>query len=307
MLPFAPDFEYVAPTSVDEAVRLLCLEGSMAIAGGTDLLPSMKHGLFSPGRLVSLARIPELHAVSALPDGSVALGAGLSLRDIARNPVVRTAWPALAAACRTIGTSTIQAMGTLGGNVLLDTRCLFYNQPEGWRQSIGYCLKKDGSMCHVAPKGRGCYAAHSADTVPALWLYGAILELAGADGRRAIRIQDLYADDGMRHLRLQRGEVLVAVRLPPPEAPVIHRKARTRAAIDYGWLLVAAARDTSGAYRAVVSSVGSAPVEVAGATPEELADAAFRAVQPLATHLLPAPYRKKMVRVEVRRAAEALA
>lgn len=306
MLPFAPDFDHAAPDTVEEAVRLLSTEGAMPIAGGTDLLPSMKHGLFQPRLLVSLARIAELRAVQALPDGSVAIGAGLTLREVARNPLVRKSWPALADACRTVGTSTIQAMGTLGGNVLLDTRCLYYNQPEGWRESIGYCLKKDGSMCHVAPKGRGCYAAHSADTVPALWLYGALAELAGPDGRRAVRVQDLYADDGMRHLKLQRGEVLVALRLPPPTAPVVHRKSRTRAAIDYGWLLVAASRDPSGMYQAVVSAVGSAPVEVTGSSAEDLAESAFRAVQPLATHLLPAPYRKKMVRVEVRRAAESL-
>jgi 4-hydroxybenzoyl-CoA reductase subunit beta len=307
MLPFAPTFDYDAPTDVDTAVRLLAREGAVALAGGTDLLPSMKHGLFTPRHVVSLARIPELRAVSALPDGGVALGACLTLRDVQRSTLVQTQWPALAAACRTVGTSTIQAMGTLGGNVLLDTRCVYYNQPEGWRQSIGYCLKKSGSVCHVAPKGRGCYAAHSADTVPALWLYDAQVELAGPDGRRTVRVADLYAEDGMQHLKLRRGEVLVALRLPPPSAPVVHRKARTRAAIDYGWLLVAVSRDTSGAYRAVVSAVGSAPVELRADSAEALAEAAFRGVQPLATHLLPAPYRKKMVRVEVRRAAEALA
>jgi 4-hydroxybenzoyl-CoA reductase subunit beta len=306
MLPFAPTFDYEAPSTVEDAVRMLAIDGAVAVAGGTDLLPSMKHGLFVPRRLVSLSRIDELRGVSALPDGGIALGAGLTLREVARHPVVRTSWPALAAACRTVGTSTIQAMGTIGGNLLLDTRCMYYNQPEGWRASIGGCLKKDGSVCHVAPRGRGCYAAHSADTVPVLWLYDALVELAGPDGRRTVRVADLYADDGMRHLKVRRGEVLVAVRLPSPIAPVVHRKARTRAAIDYGWLLVGATRDTSGMYHAVVSAVGSAPVQVSGASPDALAEAAFRAVQPLATHLLPAPYRKKMVRVEVRRAAESL-
>ena len=102
---------------------------------------------------------------------------------MARNATVRAHWPALADAAGTIATPTIQAMGTLGGNVMLDTRCMYYNQPAGWRKALGYCLKREGTVCHVAPKGRGCYAAHSADTIPALWLYGASAEFATRQGR----------------------------------------------------------------------------------------------------------------------------
>ena len=304
MLPFAP-FSVETPDTWAMCHALLAAPGARLIAGGTDLLPSMKHRIFRPGALVSTRRLPGFREVADTASGGLSLGAGLTLRDVARLPAVRERYPALAAACTTIGTPTIQAMGTLGGNVMLDTRCMFYNQPEGWRAGIGGCLKCDGSVCHVAPKGKGCYAAHSADTIPALWLYGASVELSSAEGTRVVFVADLYRDDGIAWHTVRPGEVLTRVILPPPGAAVVHRKLRTRAAIDYGLLLVAAERSDAG-YRAVVSAVGPRPIEVRGATPEALAEAAFLAVQPLGTHLPPAPWRKKMVRVEVRRAAEGL-
>ncbi|MFZ5477731.1 MAG: FAD binding domain-containing protein [Myxococcota bacterium] len=300
MLPF-PALDHVAPASLAEALDAY-VPGAILVAGGTDLLPSVKHRLFQPRPLVSLRRVAELHGVTETADG-LALGAGLTLRRVAR--LVRDRYPALADACETVATPTIQAMGTLGGNVMLDTRCVYYNQPEGWRAAIGGCLKAEGSVCHVAPKGTGCYAAHSADTVPVLWLLDARLELASREGVRQVAIHDMYRPEGRRWHKALPGEILTRVLLPRPAAAVVHRKGRTRAAIDYGWLVVAASRDPSG-YRAVVSAVGPEPVEVRGASPAELAEAAFRAVQPLATHLQPATWRKKMVRVEVRRAAESL-
>lgn len=304
MLPFA-GFSLEAPDTWAACHRLLAEPGARLLAGGTDLLPSMKHRIFRPGVLVSVRRLPTMRDVAELADGTLALGGGLTLREVNRLAVVRERYPALAAACATIGTPTIQAMGTLGGNIALDTRCVYYNQPEGWRASIGGCLKCDGSVCHVAPKGKGCYAAHSADTVPALWLHGASVELSSAAGIRVVALPALYGDDGRSWLGVRPDEVLTRVLLPPPREAIVHRKLRTRASIDYGLLLVAAARTATG-FRAVVSAVGPQPVEVAGSTPEDLAEAAYGAVQPLATHLPPAPWRKKMVRVEVRRAAESL-
>jgi 4-hydroxybenzoyl-CoA reductase subunit beta len=300
MLPF-PELDYVAPASLDEALDRYT-PGAILVSGGTDLLPSVKHRLFQPRPLVSLRRVPELQRVEETA-GGLAIGAGLSLRRVAR--LVRDRYPALAAACETVATPTIQSMGTIGGNVMLDTRCVYYNQPEGWRQAIGGCLKAAGTVCHVAPKGRGCYAAQSADTVPALWLYGATLELVSLRGTRHIAIHEMYRDEGRAWHHAAPDEILTRVLLPAAKAPVAHRKGRTREAIDYGWLLVAVAREAD-RYRAVVSAVGPTPVEVRGASPAELAENAFRAVQPLATHLQPAPWRKKMVRVEVRRAAESL-
>jgi 4-hydroxybenzoyl-CoA reductase subunit beta len=303
MLPLDP-FGFEAPDSLDEALVLLREPGARPIAGGTDLVPSMKHRLFAPNLLVSTRRLPELRGIGAVEDGGLAIGAATTLRDVGRNPTIRERYPALAAACATIATPTIQAMGTLGGNVMLDTRCVFYNQPAGWRAALGGCLKKDGTICHVAPRGTGCYAAHSADTVPALWLYGAQIEVASGHGVRRIGLADIYADDG-RTPPLRTDELLTRIVLPAPSDAVVHRKARARGAIDYALVLVAVARG-SAAYRAVISAIGPRPIAVEANTPAELAEAATKACQPLPTHLQPSPWRKKLLRVEVARAAALL-
>lgn len=305
MLPF-PRFSYEAPERLADALALLAEPGAMPVSGGTDLLPSMKHRLFEPTVLVSTRRIEGMRGIEPTADGGLAIGAGVTLRDVARSALVRRGWPALAAACATIATPTIQNMGTLGGNVMLDTRCMYYNQPAGWRASLGYCLKREGTVCHVAPKGKGCYAAHSADTVPALWLYGAVVELVGKGGVRQIPISAFYADDGIAWMKAERGDLCTRILLPAAVGSVTHRKLRTRQAIDYAWLLLAVQRPAEGPLRAVLSAIGPRPIVVEGEDPATLAENAFRATQPLATHLLAAPYRKRMVRVEVRRAAEAL-
>lgn len=302
MLPF-PQFGYAAPATVAEAVALLARPGARVLAGGTDLLPSMKHRLFPETEvLVSTRRLADLRGITELPDGTLAIGAACTLHSLARHPEILTRYPGLAAACRTVATPTIQRTATLGGNVLLDTRCLYYNQPAGWREAVGGCLKCEGSVCHVAPKGKGCYAAHSADTVPTLMLLGAQAEIVGAAGARIAPVATLSGADG-RDSPLRPGELLTRLLLPPPVAPTVHRKLRTRAAIDYGLLLVAAQRREDGLH-VIVSGTGPRPVYVHGTDAAEVAEEAWRLVQPLGTHGPPVPWRKRMVRVEVRRALE---
>ncbi len=375
LLPL-PSFDLARPTSIDEAVRLLAEPGARALAGGTDLLPNLKYGLLAPARLVALNGLAELRRIETLPDGTLRLGAGCTLARVGTHPDVRARFPALAAACGTVATPTIQNMATLGGNLLLDTRCTWYNQPAGWRDAIGGCLKCDGTVCHVAPRGKGCYAAQSADTVPVLWLYDAVAELVSEAGTRRVPVRELVGgDDGRTPNVLRAGELLVAVELPgealrrgtltrlapsgassgergedasaeggaapgaastgplprrspsngdregagppPPQAAeqaspprVAFRKGRARGALDYGWLLVAVRRDVEASggvtWRAVISGTGPRLVEVSGASVEALAEAAHDAVQPLGTHLENVPWRKAMVRVEVRRAADSL-
>ena len=304
MLPF-PTFSYEAPERLEDALAVAAAPGSRIVAGGTDLLPSMKHRLFTPATLLSLRRVSALKGISQTEDGGLSIGAMATLRQVRRSPLVTAAYPALAEACRTIGTSTIQAMGTLGGNVMLDTRCLFYNQPAGWRESIGGCLKAQGRICHVAPKGKGCYAAHSADTIPALWLYGASVEFASSRGTRTVSIADLYDEDGRTWVKAQADEILTRILLPASDAPVVHRKVRVRAAIDYGLLLVAVQRTGSGA-RAVLSALGPQPIIVQADNAADLPEVAYKAARPLHTHAIASVWRKQMVRVEVKRALETL-
>ncbi len=303
MLPL-PRFAWQAPDTLHGLLDAAARPGARILAGGTDLLPSMKHRLHRPSLLVSARRLPELAAI--YEDGDdLCIGAFATLRAVRRHPVVRAELPALADACATVATPTIQAMGTLGGNLCLDTRCAFYNQPEGWRQALGGCLKADGDVCHVARKGAGCYAAHSADTVPVLWLLGARARIAGRRGTREVPVSELYdGADGRRWLRLEPGEVLTHVLVPRRGAPVVHHKVRLRASIDYAALLVAVRREGSGA-RAVISAVGPAPVEVRAARAEELPDLAHARVKPLGTHVVSTAWRRHMVRVAVRRALDA--
>ena len=302
MLPL-PRFRLDRPDTLADALACVA-DGAVPIAGGTDLLPSMKHRLFEPARVVALSGIASLRSIAAV-DGGLELGAAVTLREVARDERVQRLFPALVDAAHTVATPTIQAMGTLGGQVALDTRCVFYNQPAGWRASVDGCLKKDGSVCHVAPKGTGCYAAHSADTIPVLWLHDAVIALASINGAREVPLRDLYGEDGRTWLGVRPGELITSIRLPAPTSSVVHRKVRLRSAIDYGALLVAVAASDQG-LRAVVSAVGPRPVEVVGATPEALAEAAHAAAHPLATHLHPVPWRKALVRIEVLRAAAAL-
>lgn len=316
MLPLPP-FELACPRTVEEAVALLVAHpGARVLAGGTDLLPSMKYGLYDPPLLVSLGGLDALAGLEPTPDGGLALGARVSLHTLRNSPVVNRDYPALSDACSTIATPTIQRMGTLGGNLLLDTRCAYLNQSTFWRGALGGCLKcvtDQAALCHVAPRGRGCYAAHSADTVPVLLLYKARVELHGPGGVRTLPLAELYGDDGRTFLNKSPDELLTRVLLPPPgPGVVVHRKLRTRAAIDYALLLVAARRDADGG-RVIVSAVGPRPVEVLGVAEaiargdaEAAAELAHSQVQPLSTHLPPATWRKRMVRVEVRRAVQSL-
>jgi len=281
-------------------------------------LPSMKYGLFADPTLVSTRRIAGLAEIRA-EGGGLSIGAGVTLRELQRDPRVRAHYPALAEAAATVATPTLQAMGTLGGNICLDTRCLWYNQSDFWRGSLGGCLKCVGDVCHVAPRGDGCYAAHSADTVPVLQLFDARVEVVSVRGTRQIALSELYDVDGRTWLRLERDELLTRVLLPaPPDAWVGYRKLRARGAIDYPLLLTATRVDLSGGKpsggRIVVSAVGPKPVEIddvsallATSDWREAAEVAYKQAFPLATHTWSSTWRKKMVRVEVRRALEAAA
>lgn len=321
-----PAFDYRVPREVGEAVSLLAEYGEDAkvLAGGTDLLPSMKQGLFTPKVLVSLRGMAELRGIRDAEGGGLRVGAATTLRDVARDPRVLALYPALADACSTVATHIIQGTGTLGGNVLLDTRCTYYNQSAFWRTALGFCLKKGGDVCHVARTSPTCMATASADTVPALILMGAKARLVGAAGERVVPVESLYTDDGRDWNTLRQGELLTEVLLPPPApgSAILHRKMRRRQAIDYGFLLAAVRVDGDVAggltdARVVVSCVGPRPVvtplgDLVAGRPltaelaEEIAHAAARPAAPLTTHGVMPSYRKKMIRVTVRRALDTL-
>lgn len=245
-----PQFSVESPTTLDAALALLAEHAGRAlpIAGGTDLLPNLKHRIAEPELLVSLANVKELAGIRLEDDGSLVIGAMTPLDRVASHPEVRARAPALAQAAGIVASPQIRRMGTLGGNVMLDTRCRYINQTHFWRQALGFCLKKDGSVCHVVAGGKKCVAAASNDTAPALMSLGGELTFRSKSGERRTKIDELWKTDGIFNKRSGLDELLVSVRVPRQHAG--HRgaygKLRERGSFDFPQLGIAARVDLDG-------------------------------------------------------------
>ncbi len=237
-----PWFEFRSPRTVAEAAKILAAEGprAMLIAGGTDLVPNMKRRHQTPATLVSLRRVPELKKFA---NGSgLALGAGLTLTEVVDSAQLRATYPGLWQAAAQIATPHLRNMGTLGGNLCLDTRCTYYNQNYEWRQAIDFCLKKEGETCWVATASKRCVAVSSTDSAPALIALGAKVKLVSSGGERELALADLYRNDGIDYLSRKPDEILTEVVLPPSEGwKSSYWKLRRRGSFDFPVLGVAAA------------------------------------------------------------------
>ena len=264
-----PAFRLTKPGSLAEALSALAENPeALPVAGGTDLLVSMKQGLFHPTRLVDLKGVLELKRIEITERG-VSLGACLRLSELRDHPELRRSYPALSEAAGLVSSPPLQNRGTLGGNVCLDTRCWYYNQSAFWRQSRGYCLKREGNICQAAPGSKRCYATFSSDTVPALIALGARVTLArwheGTLAEREFPLEDFFVEDGIRRNVLCPGEVVVGLRLPLMDnLRSGYRKYRQRASIDYPLVSLAVAlRIVEGKLqdvRVVVGALASAPI-----------------------------------------------
>ena len=241
-----PWFGFRSPSSIGEAARVLTGEGpqAMLIAGGTDLLPNMKRRHQTPSTLVSLGRIGELKKIAN--GAGAALGAGLTLNEIVASPLVREKYTGLYQAAAQVATVHLRNMGTLGGNLCLDTRCNYYNQNYEWRKAIDFCLKKDGDICWVATASKRCVATSSTDCAPALISLGASVRLVSAQGEREVELADLYRNDGIDYLARRADEILTEVKLPPATGwKSCYWKLRRRGAFDFPVLGVAVAVKTA--------------------------------------------------------------
>ena len=243
-----PAFALQRPETVEDAVRLRSSEeGARYLAGGTDMVVNIRRGIEQPTALVDLTGIGELGEIAVGPDG-IDIGAAVPLAAVAAHENVRRDYRAVAEAAGEVAGPTHRNYGTVGGNLCLDTRCLFYNQSEWWRRSNDYCLKHRGGICHVAPGGKRCFAAFSGDLAPAALVHRAEITLAGAAGRRRVALDALYRDDGMDHLTLAPGELVVALHLPAATAGLRsgYRKSRIRGSIDFPLAGVAVALGMEG-------------------------------------------------------------
>jgi 4-hydroxybenzoyl-CoA reductase subunit beta len=327
-----PKFQYVGARSLDEAVEVLAEQGpkAMVVAGGTDLYPNMKRRMFTPEVLVGLRGIPELHGVRSqsgvrIADAAITLGACVSLTHVAASPQIRERFPALVAAADLVSTPQLRNMGTIGGNICLDTRCNYYDQSAFWRKALGYCMKLEGDVCRVAIASPRCLATFSADTVPALIGYDASVRLVGPQGERIVALRDLYRMDGMRWTKMQAGEVLVDVTIPDPEGlRATYYKLRDRGSFDFplAGVFVGVRTDSAGLIdraRLVLTGVYSMPVELTeaqdlllgnrleGDVIQAAAEAAYARTRPVDNTGGTIIQRRRTVRVFVRRALEELA
>ncbi|HTT45150.1 MAG TPA: FAD binding domain-containing protein [Thermoplasmata archaeon] len=312
-------FELHRPTSVEETVRMAAQWSGQFdyLAGGTDLLPNYKMHINLRPHLVSLDGVSELRGHSL-----DRVGAMERLASLERDSEFSVAYPSLADAVREVATPLVRESGTVGGNLLVETRCFFFNQSYFWRASLGFCLKADGDRCHVVPQKEKCYATFSGDLAPAFLVLDAQVELAGPDGRRTIPLAELYnaAGDGIRRLNSRPGELLVAVHLPPGARTLRgrYRKLRVRPSYDFPELGVAVAGSWDGP-RVTALSLAIGGVEpyprrfdeltspLVGETLsddrlQELAEAVTRTVRPVHNTFLLPDYRRRMVGVYVRRA-----
>jgi 4-hydroxybenzoyl-CoA reductase subunit beta len=242
------EFQLVRPTTLDELNKArLQYPDSALLGGGTDLIVNIRRGIVAPATLVEINNVKELHRLQA-DAGSIEIGAAVTLAALADDPRVIAHYPVIAQAAGSIAGPTQRNMGTVGGNLCLDTRCLFYNQSEWWRASVHHCLKTTGTVCHVAPKSRGiCFATFSGDLAPALLTLGAEVEVSGPDGTRKMPLASLYigysrqdhpitetAGDGKHYLALHRGEFITAVRAKnTPSLRSGYAKIRIRRSIEY--------------------------------------------------------------------------
>ena len=317
-------FKLLRPRTMEDALRILHRFGNelQIVAGGTDLIPSLRQRLFAPAYVMDIRGISELEGIRVRAGEGVEIGALTTLTAIEDSSFFHRNYPVLREAARTVASPILRNMGTLGGNICLDTRCLWYNQSLTWRQSCGFCIKKDGDLCHVAPGGSKCWAAFSGDTSPALLCLGAELEIAGPDGTRRVALADFYTNDGVARMKLEKNEMLTRVFLPESSAGYrgVYRKLRIRGSIDYPLAGVAVVVKKNGRIedaRVAITAVNPAPLLIAGAgdalkgkgTAEELEQAAAavgelaaRTAKPLTTSALTPEYRREMIRVFAKRA-----
>jgi 4-hydroxybenzoyl-CoA reductase subunit beta len=315
-----PTFAYLEPTTLTEALAMKADAGSdgMFVAGGTDLYPNMKRRQQVPKTVITLMGIAELRRVAA-----PLLGPCVTLTELADSPTLRRSAGVVSQAAALISTPLLRNMGTLGGNLCLDTRCNYYDQTYEWRKAIDFCMKKDGHICWVAPSSPRCWAVSSSDLAPVMVALGAEFRLLGPAGERVVPAARFYHNDGINYLTKQPDELIAEVRLPAGNGwDATYHKLRRRDAFDFPVLGVAAWIRWDGtrvaAARVVLGGVASHPQEIpeAGAalvgaalsdtTIAAAAAAAYRPAKPLDNTDFDLSWRKQMTRVYVQRALEEL-
>jgi 4-hydroxybenzoyl-CoA reductase subunit beta len=329
-----PQFKLHRPRTLKDAISLLGgnagedARATRILAGGTDLIPSMQQKLFEPQYVLDIRHITDLTGIRQTEAGTE-IGALTTLTQIEHSDFLRQHYSVLTEAAKTVASPILRNMGTIGGNICLDTRCLWYNQSLTWRKGCGFCIKKDGDLCHVAPGGTKCWAAFSGDTPPALLCLNAEIEIAGAAGVRRVPLSSFYTGFGDDYRKVKPNELVTRVFLPASSAGYrgVYRKLRVRGSIDYplAGVAVVMKRSSNGQSghvadaRIGITAVNPAPLLVKGASEllvgravdealaEAAGDLAAKVSKPLTTSALTPEYRREMIRVLTKRAVLAAA
>ena len=322
MTEMLPEFRLAQPRDVEAALATRRDHpATRFLAGGSDLLVNMRHGLDSPEVLIDLTGIDELSQWTIGQEGA-RIGACVTVSTLAAAPEIRERYRALAEAAESIAGPSHRAAATVGGNLCLDTRCIYYNQSRWWRRANSFCLKHEGEICHVAPEGKRCHAAFCGDLAPALLALGAAVEIAGGGGRRRRALGELYVEDGKAHLALGTDEIVIAVHLPADPPPSSYQKVRVRDAIDFPLAGIAVALDAFGgtlhALNVAVTGTNSRPFLVEGIDAllgkkldetllQTLDKLVQKQVQPMRTTIASAHYRRLAAAALARRLVSTLA
>jgi 4-hydroxybenzoyl-CoA reductase subunit beta len=294
------------------------------VAGGTDLYPNMKRRQQTPKTVISVMRLRELNEITGNGKEGISIGASVTLTDLCEHPVINRDYSFVAAAARLISTPMLRNMGTIGGNLLLDTRCNYYDQNFEWRKGINFCLKKDGDICWVAPGSPKCWAVQSSDLVPLMVAIGARFRVASTLGERVIDAAAFYNNDGITYLHKRPDELLVGIELPPLNGwRATYKKLRRRGSFDFPVLGVAArlSLDDTGAVKEakiVLGGIAPAPLDIKEASDvligapldadrmQAAAEACYIKARPLDNTDFVMNWRKQMARPYVLRALEEL-
>lgn len=316
-----PRFSYLRPGSVAEAAQVLSEYGSraMVVAGGTDLLPKMKRGQIEPEVVIGLGHLDELRQIRVVSDGGFEIGACVTLAEVVSSPELRAAYPGYVRAAALVSSPALRNSGTIGGNLCVDTRCNYYDESYEWRKALGFCMKKDGDICRVAPASATCRAIASSDTAPAAMSMQATVVLVGPEGKREVPVASLYQDDGQFYMTKAADEILVSLRMPNPGRwKSSYVKVRNRGSIDFPLVGVAVALQLNGPVvddcRIIITAVGPQPLDVSQAAQpllgnriddtilEEVAAEAAKPARPLDNADLSYVWRKRMTRRAIEQA-----
>lgn len=317
-----PKFQYLSSSSLTEACALLkAREGHVRIvAGGTDILPSLKQRAFTTEYILDLTKVGGIDEIRSDSGKEITIGALCKLSSIAGSAVIREKIPALAEAADLVAATQIRNMGTLGGNIALDTRCWYFNRSHYGDDSLERCIKRGGDVCHAIKGGKKCYAFFAADTAPVLLALNARITIMASEGERQVPLKEIYTGNGKAPHTLKPDEIIVSVTipLPGPNSGSSYRKLREREAIDFPLAGVAVRLDMAGDIcrdaAVVLGAVGSGPMEVqeaafllrgsavTGEVIEQVGKLAQRAAHPVANTTSTPGYRKKLAGVLTRRA-----